>query len=105
MGLNWQSKDEMAVVYTNKTQDIRTVQPTRCNVSQFMSVRRSTCFRRVFRLSSEAQNCTCRPAAGINNGLTNTLRCMCGVINEQCTYKFELSWEISRAQKRQAFKS
>jgi len=36
----------------------RTVQPTRCNVSQFISVRRSTCFRRFFRPSSGAQNCT-----------------------------------------------
>jgi len=34
------------------------LQPTICNVSQFISVIRSTCFRRVFRPSSWAQNCT-----------------------------------------------
>jgi len=53
----------------------------------FISVRRSTCFRRFFRLSSGAQNCTyvrylsdrycylllaCRLAAGSSIGLTNT---------------------------------
>ena len=37
---------------------IRRVQPTRCNVSQFISVRLCTCFRGVFRPSSGAQNCT-----------------------------------------------
>ena len=38
---------------------IRRVQPTRYYVSQFIiSVRRCTCFRRVFRPSSGAQNCT-----------------------------------------------
>jgi len=35
----------------------RRVQPTRCKVSQFISVRRSTCFRWFFRPSSGAQNC------------------------------------------------
>ena len=45
----------------------------------FISVRRSTCFRRVFRPSSGAQNCThsvslARLAAGSSNGLTNTWR-------------------------------
>ena len=59
----------------------------------FISVRRSTCCRRVFRPSSGAQNCTysvrywsdrycylllaARLAAGSSNGLTNTWRCMC----------------------------
>jgi len=56
----------------------------------FISVSCSTCFRRFFRQSSGAQNCTysVRPillpatslnriAAGSSNGLTNTGRCMC----------------------------
>ena len=54
----------------------------------FISVRRSTCFRRFFRPSSGAQNCTYRPillpaaslarlAAGSSNSLTNIWRCMC----------------------------
>ena len=49
----------------------------------FISVRRSTCFRRFFLRSSGAQNCTyrplllpaaglARPAAGSSTGLTNT---------------------------------
>ena len=55
------------------------------NVSQIclFFVRRSKCFRRVFRPSSGAQNCTYRPlllpaaslarlAAGSSNGMTNT---------------------------------
>ena len=55
----------------------------------FISVRHSTCFRRVFRPPSGAQNCTNSVrylsdrycylllAAGSSNGLTNTCRCMC----------------------------
>ena len=46
----------------------------------FISVRRSTCFRRFFLPSSGAQNCThslARLAAGSIIGLTNTSRCMC----------------------------
>ena len=56
----------------------------------FISVRRSTWFRRVFRPSTGAQNCTyglrplllpaaslTRLAAGSSNGLTNAWRCMC----------------------------
>jgi len=59
----------------------------------FISVRSSTCFRRVLRPSSGAQNCILRQvfvrplllpavslarlAAGSSIGLTNTLRCMC----------------------------
>ena len=54
----------------------------------FISVRRSTCFRRLFCPSSGAQNCTYRPLllpaaslvrlrAGSSNGLTNTWRYMC----------------------------
>jgi len=42
---------------TNRS-SIRRIQPTRCDVSLFISVRRSTCFRRVFRPSSSEQNCT-----------------------------------------------
>jgi len=41
----------------------------------FISVSRSTCFRRVFRPSSAAENCTSIPsrlAAGSSNGMTNT---------------------------------
>jgi hypothetical protein len=68
--------------------------------SLFISVRHCICFRRVFRPSSGAQNCTysvrylsdqhcnlllawtgcsilSRLAAGCSIGLTNTLRCMC----------------------------
>jgi len=37
---------------------ISRVQQTRCEVSQFIYLRRSTCFRRVFRPSSWAENCT-----------------------------------------------
>ena len=37
---------------------IRRVQPKRCNVSLFISVVRSTCFRRCFRPSSGARNVT-----------------------------------------------
>jgi len=37
---------------------IRKVQPTRCNVSQIISVRRSTHFRRFFCPLPGAQNCT-----------------------------------------------
>jgi len=54
----------------------------------FISVRRFSCLRRVFRASSGAQNCTysiklwnipARIAAGSSNGLTHTWRCMCSI--------------------------
>jgi len=44
----------------------------------FISVRRSTCFRRFFRPSSGIQNCLAGLAVCSSNGLTNTWRCMCG---------------------------
>jgi len=57
-------------------------------VNLFISVRRSTCFRRFFRPSSGVQNCVyvrylwdqdcyLLLVAGSSNGLTSTWRCMC----------------------------
>ena len=58
----------------------------------FIFVRRSTCFRRFFRPSSGAQNCTYSVrhlsdrycylllAAGSSNGLTNAWCCMCSFV-------------------------
>jgi len=58
-------KDGISTCYWS----IRIVQPTRYDfLNLFLSVRRSTCFRWVFRLSSGAQNCTysVRPAASLD---------------------------------------
>ena len=56
---------------------IRRVQPTRCNVSQFIYFCKTlykfqTVFSSIIRSSNPA-----RLAAGSSNGLTNTRRCMC----------------------------
>jgi len=67
---------------------VRRVQPTRCNVSQFISVRHSKCSRRFFRPSSRAQNWLGwnfnsiqeRLAAGSSIGVTNAWRCTCSFV-------------------------